>query len=414
MPRLRTIVLIALIALGWTFSPFLELLSERPTQSDFDGIAKFGLFTSDDGVELLASIDAEDGARIFDIHAKITDKTIPLSWRLSPPRAATFEVKNRSGAIVGSMEAPDNHTLILKPASDASTVVFRRDENPPYRQHLIEFENDGVKLAATIFEPISTHATTGVVMIHGSGKSDRNNLWYVAQADHLARQGITVLLPDKRGSGRSGGLWKTATMIDLAADANAAFTAFANMEELSLSRIGLMGLSQGGHIAPVAASENENVAFVINVVGSLTTFDEALTHESSNLFRGHGPGLLSAPLIFIANQVARARIPIWWYRNGSFSSLPYWSELKVPGLIIWGEEDEFDNVSVARSTALLEEINKARSNPIDLKIYPGLGHALFDETGWFSEEYLSHLTIWIHQAGGDPATQQVEKIDTSG
>ncbi len=61
-----------------------------------------------------------------------------------------------------------------------------------------------------------------------------------------------------------------------------------------------------------------------------------------------------------------------------------------------------------RSSELLEEFNNNRSEPIDLKIYPGLGHALFDESGWFSEDYLSLLSVWMREAGKSDFDQSVQ------
>ncbi len=401
MSSFRTLAIAALIALSWAFSPYLEYLGDRPTQDDFDGLARMGLFKSSDAIEVLVTIDAEKDLRTFDVQANIKDKILPLSWRLSPTGGNHFDIKNREGTVVAAVEFPNNDTMTISPIAGASEMTFQRFENGPYRQYLIEYESNGVGLAATVFAPNATGTTIGIVMIHGSGRSDRNNLWYVAQADYLARRGFTVLLPDKRGSGRSGGLWKTATMKDLADDANAAVQALSEMDEVSVKHIGLVGLSQGGHIAPVAASENETIEFVVNVVGSLLSFNEGLDHESRNLFLGHTPEMLTPPLIFIASQVARARIPIWWFKNGAFDSKPYWTNLAVPALIIWGEEDEYDNVAVKQSTSLLEEINRHRQQPIDLKIYPGMGHGLFDDDGWISEDYLSFLADWIEMVGAD-------------
>jgi hypothetical protein len=92
---------------------------------------------------------------------------------------------------------------------------------------------------------------------------------------HLQKNGVAVLLPDKRGSEKSEGDWHTSSFEDLATDTLAAIDFLKNQNMVDVSRIGIVGMSQGGWIAPIVVSESPDVEFVISVVGSsVTTYEQ--------------------------------------------------------------------------------------------------------------------------------------------
>ena len=90
-------------------------------------------------------------------------------------------------------------------------------------------------------------------------------------ADHLTRQGIAVLRYDDRGFGESTGSHGTATSADFATDANAAVRYLATRPEIDRNAIGLIGHSEGGVIAPIAAVGNEDIDFVVLLAGPGTS-----------------------------------------------------------------------------------------------------------------------------------------------
>ena len=97
----------------------------------------------------------------------------------------------------------------------------------------------------------------------------------------LAEAGFAVLLPDKRGSGRSEGDWRDTSFNALAADARAAVDVLKRQPGIDPDRIGLLGISQGGWIGPLAAHGHSDVAFVINVSGAALTPREQTTTKSA-------------------------------------------------------------------------------------------------------------------------------------
>ena len=86
-------------------------------------------------------------------------------------------------------------------------------------------------------------------------------------ADYLSRNGIAVLRYDKRGVEKSGGEYFTATTQDFADDAEAALNYLKSRKEIDTSNIGLIGHSEGGIIAPMIASQNKDVQFIVLMAG---------------------------------------------------------------------------------------------------------------------------------------------------
>ncbi|MFQ5525898.1 MAG: alpha/beta hydrolase family protein [Thermoanaerobaculia bacterium] len=289
-------------------------------------------------------------------------------------------------------------------SEDGDSGFVPRVHRQPYALRELEYRNDQVRLSGTLLIPDAEQPLPAAAMIHGSGDSDRDNLWYLAIADHLARNGIAVLLPDKRGCGRSGGDWKTSSLEDLAKDTGAAVEAVRRQDGVDPIRIGLLGCSQGGSIAPLAASLTPDLAFVASLAGGVATFNELLLHESRQTLRQNGlPGLLADGFAPLAAAIARLRRPVWWKKNGKFDPLPYWTRLEIPALIVYGGEDEQDNVPVALS---VERLRKAGPRDLRLEVYPDSGHALFlPDTQTVRPDFLSLLATWIHQSSGDELRQ---------
>ena len=87
----------------------------------------------------------------------------------------------------------------------------------------------------------------------------------------------------------------------------------------------------------------------------------------------------------------------WYRRVLDFDPLPVWRELTIPCLIVYGEEDEHDNLPVDKSVARLRSwIEESRRTDVEVRVYPGSGHALGDPaTGWIRRDFLADLARWI-------------------
>lgn len=244
----------------------------------------------------------------------------------------------------------------------------------------ISFENTSrkLKLAGMLFVPDGDGPFPAAVIIHGSGTSRRDNGWYLTLTKYLQDKGIVVLLPDKRGSEKSEGDWRTASFEDLATDTVAAVDFLKHQEQVAISEIGVIGMSQGGHFAPVAAAQSGDIAFIVNVVGGAIPMHDQLVYEENHNLRQIGvlPGLSDVLAYPAAWSLIRIRQKTFWSAIGNFDPIPYWQRTSVPSLVLYGEQDT--NVPSAESAARL----RALQNPeIEVKIYEGSGHALEDPIG---------------------------------
>lgn len=244
----------------------------------------------------------------------------------------------------------------------------------------IRFRNpiQGIELAGMLFVPDGDGPFPAAVLISGSGTSTRHNRWTLTLVDHLQRNGILVLVPDKRGSDRSGGDWRTASFADLATDTLAAISHLADNSDVPVSSIGVVGMSQGGRIAPIVADRSTDVAWVVNVSGGTVTLHEALHYEETHNLRRVGflPGVSNALAYGSTWLLRNVTAADFWQAVGNFDPLPYWEAIAIPALVLYGEHDT--NVPIDASVERLSSLG----NPnITVNVYPGSGHALEDPTG---------------------------------
>lgn len=174
----------------------------------------------------------------------------------------------------GGMQLP----LLLKRTTEP-VAARRRPQDPvkpyPYREEDVTFENKAaaIKLAGTLTLPQNKGPYTAVVLISGSGPQNRDlevfgHRPFLVLSDYLTRKGIAVLRVDDRGVGKSEGNFSTATTADFATDVEAAVAYLKTRPEIDAHRIGLIGLSEGGIIAPMVASRNSDVAFIVMMAGT--------------------------------------------------------------------------------------------------------------------------------------------------
>jgi len=257
----------------------------------------------------------------------------------------------------------------------------------------IFFNNGDLQLAGMLFVPEGEGPFPVAFIIHGSGTSQRNSRWYLAVAKHLQENGIAVLLPDKRGSEKSEGDWRTSTFEDLAGDTISAIEIVKGQEQFDVSYIGVIGMSQGGWIAPLVATESEDVSFVVSMSGAAVTTDEQLLYEEINSITEMGTYQVVAELIAPITTNNIKNMEFWSY-IAKFDPLPYWEGVKAPSFAAFGGNDM--NVPVEESVKRFQSLDKEML----IKVYPDGGHGITDpNTGKVQAEFLNDLTEFIENAG---------------
>jgi fermentation-respiration switch protein FrsA (DUF1100 family) len=179
---------------------------------------------------------------------------------------------------------------------------LRRPQHPvpPYPYEVTEVtihHPDGHELAGTLTVPDAETNGPGpyaaAVLISGSGAQDRDESLlghkpFLVLADHLTRQGIAVLRYDDRGFAGSTGNHGLATSADFATDALAAVQFARRQESIDGSKVGLIGHSEGGLIAPMVAGLSSDVAFAVLLAGPGVPGDEILLLQGELIRRAEG------------------------------------------------------------------------------------------------------------------------------
>jgi pimeloyl-ACP methyl ester carboxylesterase len=161
----------------------------------------------------------------------------------------------------------------------AVAVAPRRPQTPvkpyPYRAEEVAYDNrvEPVHLAGTLTLPNGPGPFAAVLLITGSGLQDRDETVFdhhpfLIWADYLTRRGIAVLRVDDRQRGGSTGDVENATTADFATDVEAGLAFLRARPDIDKRRIGLMGHSEGGIIAPMVAARDPDVAFIVMLAGS--------------------------------------------------------------------------------------------------------------------------------------------------
>jgi pimeloyl-ACP methyl ester carboxylesterase len=259
----------------------------------------FHITNTEDG--LTATMDSPDQGA----------KGLPVTSVTRDGASLRLEMKQIAGAFDGKIskdlttiegtwtQAGNSLPLVLKRVKDAAELERRRPQNPvkpyPYRDEDVSYPNPAaaITLAATLTIPPGKGPFPAVLLIVGSGPHDRDEALmghrpFLVLSDYLTRHGIVVLRADDRGVGKSGGKFATATTADLATDAEAGVAYLKHRPEVDPRKIGLVGHSEGGIIAPMVAARNPDVAFIVMMAGPGVPGDQILEAQSRLIAEADG------------------------------------------------------------------------------------------------------------------------------
>lgn len=356
------------------------------------------------------------------------------------PMASVRLFPRSEGEFVAPSPDPDRPVLRFEAAGDARQRAVWRDPGgraveatklEASRHEELTFRSGGVTLAGTLLTPSRGGPFKCVVLVHGSRAQERDGNWFLAHAEHFLRHGIGVFIYDKRGVGGSGGDWTRASIQDLAGDALAAVDALRRHPRVRPDGVGVMGGSQGGWIAPLAASGSRDVAFVVAVAASGVSpkenemyqervqwkasglsdsetgqlerlwrrfLEAATTGERLQEYDASLAGPWPAPVSVRLPPHSR-QIPPWYRHLGmDFDPLPVWRQVRCPVLVMNGALDTLvpPNQSLERIGRALEQ---GGNRDHLLKLIPGGNHGLCvqqpDGTWGYAPGVFDTVTDWI-------------------
>lgn len=196
-------------------------------------------------------------------------------------------------AIDGAWTGPNYKGPLVFTRRATQTAAPRRPQTPqppfPYRSEDVAIDSaPGVKLAGTLTLPTGKGPFPAVVMITGSGAQDRDETIlghkpFAVIADRLTREGIAVLRMDDRGTARSTGDFAAATDDDFAVDTAADVAFLRQRADIDPARIGLIGHSEGGLVAPKVAARDPRIAFIVLMAGPGVPLAQVLSAQRARL-----------------------------------------------------------------------------------------------------------------------------------
>jgi dienelactone hydrolase len=336
-------------------------------------------------------------------------------------------------------------TSVLVALSVASTGCSTAATSPVHdvanvREEAASFHNGDVTLAGTLFLPDEPGRHPGVVLFHGSGPEPRNRWtgrWFAAH-------GITALAYDKRGVNESTGDFRAVSFTELAADGLAGVAWLKARADIVPAQIGVWGLSQGGWLGPLAASQSRDIAFVIAVSGPGVSPAEQMVFYYGNQLRASGfsdaeveaasetrrkvwhylststgadeartaldrarherwfsamdeqsGGLFGKPTDVLLNDPAiRARV--WFRVEADYDPTVALRKLTVPALFLFGDQDQL--VPVPRSVEVIRDtLTRAGHRAFEIVVFPGGDHGIRTPSsgGAQSPEYFATMAAWL-------------------
>ena len=334
----------------------------------------------------------------------------------------------------------------------------------PYREEEVAFSNPsiGITLSGTLTIPNGESAYPAAILITGSGPQNRDeeiagHKPFLVLADHLTRNGIAVLRYDDRGTGKSAGTFGTATSEDFATDVEAAIAFLKTRKEITPDKIGLVGHSEGGLIAPLVASRSKDTGFIVMLAGPGIRGSELLSEQAALIGKSMGMndellratrtvnetifdlvlritdpdslrsqlhtylsqaikdypqilGLSGMPAeSFLATQVNQLASPwmTWFIR---YDPAPALEKVACPVLALFGEKD-LQVPPVSNLPAVEAALRKGGNKNFSVRALPNLNHLFQEASTGSPSEYatieqtispvaLNEISEWIRKVNG--------------
>lgn len=199
--------------------------------------------------------------------------------------------------INGSFIQGDSIPLVLKRVE--AFPERDRPQNPkrpyPYRDEEVVYSNPaaGVRIAGTLTVPEGKGPFPAVLLIGGSGPTDRDESVlghkpFLVLADHLTRQGIAVLRADKRGIAKTSGTYRGSGIEEFASDVMAGIAYLRSRPEIAPGEIGLVGHSEGGQVALTVAAQTRDASSVVLLATPGISFYDILVLQDGTQAKAAG------------------------------------------------------------------------------------------------------------------------------
>ncbi|MBL1077849.1 alpha/beta fold hydrolase [Nocardia sp. 2] len=335
------------------------------------------------------------------------------------------------------------------PATSPAAQWPPRPQEPkppwPYSSQDVSYASGDITIAGTLTEPNTVGPHPAVVLVTGSGPQNRDEELlghkpFLLIADTLTRAGYAVLRTDDRGVGGTGGTLSHSSYQQLADDIGAGMAFLRGRPEIDGNRIGLLGHSEGGYLAPLyAARPDSGVAFAILLAGPAVRGSEVMLEQTQLMLEAQGatPEQISTEIGFLSGLTNILRIgdleaarTYAHQRNDSlpegerapaeavddmgspymaalsnYDPAPALSALRIPVLAVYGGKDL--QVPPAQSEGPMRA-HLAADPDATVHVFDGLNHLFQPAGSGLPAEYatlettmdpavLDYLTAWLTQ-----------------
>jgi uncharacterized protein len=265
----------------------------------------------------------------------------------------------------------------------------------PYRAEEVRVEVPaGHVLAGTLTIPTwPSGRLPAVVLISGSGAQDRDESLpqpagyriFREIADTLSRRGIAVLRLDDPGVGGSTGSAAGATTASFADDVRAALEYLRKRADIDPGRLGLVGHSEGGIIAPMVAADGPALRAIVLMAGSSRVGRKVLEYQLRRSVEA------DATLSPARRDSALARLPAtieslaanpWMRYFLDYDPIPVLRRVKVPVLVLQGGTDR--QVTADQAEEIAAALRASGNERVTVRTFPGVNH------------------LFLHDRSGDP------------
>lgn len=291
----------------------------------------------------------------------------------------------------------------------------------------LQVRTDGATLA-TSFSPAGGVA---VVALHGASAGVRDHPLYEHLHGVLPPAGIGVATFDRRGEGASTGE-PSRGRFDLQARDGLAVAA-----ALPVDRVGLWGFSQGGWVAPIAATMSADVRFLALIASTGVSPAEQMRYATAQQIRRAGFGQDAADRALAMRRrfedwvhdpdemtgdslridLARAADEPWWdtaflpsalpdatgrarwVSEMDFDPFPIFAAVTVPTHIFYGADDGWTPVDDS-----VEAWRRARGAAVDISLIPEASHDLTLPDGRLAPAYEDQLVSWLTRVALEPSS----------
>lgn len=309
------------------------------------------------------------------------------------------------GAILGGVVPAQGLRIVRSGAVSRDALTLAKPDygapaGAPYSAQEVQVPTpDGFTLGGTLTLPRGARGPVpAVVTITGSGQQDRDAHIPLVRdyrlfrqvADTLSRRGIAVLRMDDRGYGASGGRVAGATTADFADDIRAGLAWLRQRPEVDAARLGLVGHSEGGIIAPMVAATDTTLRAIVLMAAPAWTGRRVIEWQNRYALE-HAPAvaptardsLLAVSMRIVDSSFANEP---WGRFFATHDPIATAKEVRhTPVLILHGETDR--QVTVEQASELASAFRAAGNPSVTTRTFPGMNHLFLPDPDGFWGNY---------------------------